>query len=267
MPLDRGLIEFASAVENADCFPRPLCPVCQAGHLRFAAPSTTENAESNRAQSHEAWEPEWVFGTFIATAECENDKCKQKVHAMGTYRVGPARTSRAHHEDYSMNYDSQYSTFYTTTSLSPPLVLMRLPESAPEEVRKGVERASAVLLLDPGLAGTALRAAVERLLTTEGIPAERANGGFKSLDERIRDWKRASPNRANVADLLLAVKWIGNAGSHEVSDVSVKEVLDGVEILDEAFHRLFVGPDIDARAQAINLVKGPKRDPLTQIPG
>ncbi|WP_349904736.1 DUF4145 domain-containing protein [Parafrigoribacterium humi] len=262
MPLDRGLIEFASAVENADSFPRPLCPVCQAGYLRFSAPSETENAESYRARNHEAWEPEWIFGTFVATAECENNKCEQKVHALGTYRVDTARTSRERYEDYSMSYDSQYSTFYTITSMSPPLVLMRLPETAPEEVREGVERASAVLLLDPGLAGTALRAAVERFLTTQGIPAKRSGGGFKSLDERIRDWKHASPNRASVADLLLAVKWIGNAGSHEVSDVSVKEVLDGVEILDEAFHRLFVGPDIDARAEAINLVKGPKRASL-----
>ena len=43
----------------------------------------------------------------------------------------------------------------------------------------------------------------------------------------------------------------------------VKEVLDGVEILDEAFHRLFIGPDIDARAQAINTAKGPHRPTRT----
>ena len=251
MPLDRGLTELASAVENATGFPRPLCPVCQEGHLRFANPSETQNAESLHAQDNEAWEADWIFGTFVATAECENNKCQQIVQALGNYRVDTAMTPRG--------YNEQYSVYYTITTLSPPLVLMRLPESTPEEVRKGVERASAVLFLDPGLAGTALRAAVERFLTTEGISAKRSSGGFKNLDERIRDWKQASPNRAGVADLLLAVKWIGNAGSHEVSDVSVKEVLDGVEILDEAFHRLFVGPDIDARAQAINSVRGPKR--------
>lgn len=259
MPLDRGLIELASAIENDGPFPRPLCPVCQAGHLRFAKPSDIENAESQRARNHEAWDPDWMFGTFIAIAECENNNCQQKVHALGNYRVDTARTRHSHCEDYTTSYHSQYSTYYTVTSLSPPLVLMRLPETAPEEVREGVERASAVLFLDPGLAGTALRAAVERFLTTEGIPARRSSGGFKSLDERIRDWKQENPNRSGVADLLLAVKWIGNAGSHEVSDVSVKEVLDGVEILDEAFHRLFMGPDIDARARAINLGKGPTR--------
>ncbi len=259
MPLDRGLIEFASAIENASSLPRPLCPTCQAGHLRFTKPTESEHAASKQGREHAAWEPEWIFGTFVAIAECENNECHQEVHALGKYRVDAASSSPRYDEDYSMSYDAQYSTYYTVTLLSPPLVLMRLPETAPPEVREGVERASAVLFLDPGLAGTALRAAVERFLTTEGISPKRSSGGFVTLDQRIRDWKQATPDRASVADLLLAVKWIGNAGSHEVSDVSAKEVLDGVEILDEAFHRLFVGPDIDARARAINSAKGPKR--------
>lgn len=250
--MDRGLVALASIIEN-DSFPRPMCPICQEGHLRFAEPSETENAQARHAHGHEGWEPEWIFGTFIATAECENNKCQQKVHALGNYRVDTASAPR------SYNYDDQYSTYYSVTAVSPPLVLMRLPETAPKEVRAGVERASAVLFLDPGLAGTALRTAVERFLTTQRIPSQRNSGGFRSLDERLRVWKEANPDQAEVANLLLAVKWIGNAGSHEVSDVSTKEVLDGVEILDEAFHRLFIGPNIEARARVINAAKGPQR--------
>ena len=34
------------------------------------------------------------------------------------------------------------------------------------------------------------------------------------------------------------------------------DVLDGVEFIDEAFHTLFVAPDVDARAQTINANKG-----------
>lgn len=53
------------------------------------------------------------------------------------------------------------------------------------------------------------------------------------------------------------MKWIGNAGTHSLSTLTVAEVLKGVEILDEAFHAQFVGPDIDARAKAVNEARGP----------
>ena len=55
------------------------------------------------------------------------------------------------------------------------------------------------------------------------------------------------------------MKWLGNVGTHEDSDLTTAEVLDGAILLDEAFHRLYTGPDIDARAQTINTAEGPNR--------
>lgn len=251
MVFDRALATLARGIEGGSKWPRPLCPTCQEGYIRFAEPEEVESPLSVEAREHEAWEPEWIFGTFAAAAECENGECRQKVHGVGNFTINTASNVGGYD-------DLQYSVYFKVAYLSPPLVLMRLPESSPVEVRLGVDRASALLFADPGLAATALRAAVERFLTTEGIPAERPSGRFKTLDDRIREWKDGDSSRSGVADLLLAVKWIGNAGTHEVADLSVKDVLDGLAILDEAFHRLFVGPDIDARAQAINADKGPR---------
>lgn len=249
MTLDPALAAFAAEIEEGVAWPRPLCPACQAGHLRFGELRESENALSQSLHDHEAFEPEWINGTFVVKAACGNDQCGQTVRALGSYRV-----------DYSsvLTDHLQWSKYYRVTYIVPSLVLMRMPKSAPEEVGQGVERASAVIFVDPGLAATAMRATVERFLTTEGIPSDLPSGGFVSLDERIRSWRRAKPTREGVADLLLAVKWIGNAGTHEDADLAVKDVLDGVEILDEAFHRLWVGRDIDARAQAINAAKGPR---------
>ena len=71
----------------------------------------------------------------------------------------------------------------------------------------------------------------------------------------------ADPTRPAVADLFFAVKWLGKAGTHEDSDLTTIELLDGARVLDEAFHRLFTGPDIEAHAQIINAAKGPFRQP------
>ena len=141
------------------------------------------------------------------------------------------------------------------------MLMMSIPKSAPDEVREGVLRASRVLFADPGLAATALRATVERFLTSEGISATRPTGQFRNAHERIKEWRDADPDRPAVADLFFAVKWLGNVGTHEDSDLTAMEVLDGARVLDEAFHRLFTGPDIDAQARTINAAKGPSRQP------
>ncbi len=111
------------------------------------------------------------------------------------------------------------------------------------------------MFADPGLSATGLRATVERFLTSQNIPSRDAASNFLGAHKRIEQWRVAGGD-AKVADLFMAVKWIGNTGGHEVSDLTAREVLEGVEFLDEAFHRLFVGPDLDQRAQAVNALKG-----------
>jgi len=211
---------------------------------------------SVKAHGHWAWEPDWIRGAFTTTGTCQNKDCGYKVAASGTYEVDAAQL--VVEEDMA---GAPYSDYFTFQSFSPPLQLMKLPVGTPDQVQEGVDRAAAVLFADPGLAATALRLVVEQFLTTEGVSSRRAKGGFASADERIRTWRSAAAGRERVADLLLAAKWIGNAGTHSLATLTVAEVLEGAEFLSEAFHVLFEGPTIDARAQAINKARGPVRPP------
>lgn len=253
MPRDLQLLRLGRPIEEGTRWPRPTCAACRAGHLKFGEPEYFENGQSwQRRQGHDDWEPDWIFGTFRVDAVCENDDCKQTVVAVGKYEIGFAEERIE---------EASYSAFYRVEYLSPALPLLQMPDGTPKEVQGGVLRASSLLFADPGAAATALRAAVERYLTTAGISRTKKGGGFASLADRIELWRNAAEGREKVAGLLTAIRWIGNAGTHEMSDLTVEDVLDGVEFLDEAFHSLFVGPDIDARAQAINTAKGPPRTP------
>jgi len=257
VPVDAALISFGSPVEEGN-WPRPRCPRCDHSTVRFSQPHEVESIDSARLRLHgdPDWEPLWINGAFNAAATCQNSACGQVVFTVGTYRV-----------DYAKRYRvDQYSRWYTVDYACPPFLLMRVPRSAPIEVRDGIERASRLLLADPGLAATGLRATVERFLTSQGTASRAANGGFLSAHQRINNW-RATCDAPNVADLFMAVKWIGNSGTHEVSDLTIEEVLDGVEFLDEAFHRLFIGPDLDLRAEAVNEAKGPNRPAVPPTPG
>ena len=253
MSRDPGLTRLGTLLESSTRWPRPACATCREGHLRFGDPKEFENAQSARMRGEEGWEPEWTFGTFRAEAVCENTDCRQVVIAVGTYHVDHAAEYDPH------DFDSLYATFYRVEYLTPALPLIQVPNGTPEDVQDGVLRASRLLFADPGAAATALRATVERYMTTAGISGAEEGGGFVSLAERIRRWEAAASERKEVSGLLTAIRWIGNEGTHEMTDLRVEDVLDGVEILDEAFHRLFVGPDIDARAQAINVAMGSTR--------
>lgn len=253
MPVDPALFDFAKPIEARQPLPRPSCPSCQAGYIGFSPPTEYEGHASLSARDEPAFEPEWVSGTFVVHGVCENPECKQDVHGTGTYDVGYSQKSW--HEEY----EPSYSSYYTVTHLHPPILMMPIPKSAPDEVREAVLRASRVLFTDPGLAATALRATVERFLTSQGISATGSNGQFRNVHKRIDEWRDADQTRPAVADLLFAVKWLGNAGTHEDSDLTTIEVLDGARVLDEAFHRLFTGPDIEAHAQTINAARGPSR--------
>lgn len=257
MPVDPALFDFAKTIESDQPWPRPACPSCQTGYIGFSLPTEDESHASVSARNHFAFEPEWISGTFVVRGKCENPECQQAVYGTGDYHVDLSQKSNR--DDDFEHQGPPYSKYYTVTHLHPPMLLMPIPQSAPDEVREAVLRASRVLFADPGLAATALRATVERFLTSQGISATRSNAQFRNVHERIKEWRDADSNRPQVADLLFAVKWLGNAGTHEDSDLTTIEVLDGARVLDEAFHRLFLGPDIDAHARTINAAKGPSR--------
>lgn len=252
MPIDPALFELAQPIESGQPWPRPVCPTCQSGHVGFSAPSESPNFMTPEEQEY--LDPEWITGTFTIQGHCENPGCQQTVHGTGDYIVGTAQKSWRDDDIY-------YSSYYTVTHVHPPILMMPAPKAATDQVKDAIVRASRVLFADPGLAATALRATVEVFLTTQNIESTGPTGEFRSAHARIREWGDADPSRPQLAGLLFAVKWLGNAGTHEVSDLNVKQVLDGAKVLNEAFHRLFTAPDIDAHAEAINAGKGPTANP------
>lgn len=252
MPQDAALTKFAKPVQELTPLPRPICSECGEGHVQFGKPLQAEHGTSKAAYSHPAFEPDWLTGTFTTTGTCENSECGHTVAAAGTYEVQSVRNGIGHE-----HLGDVYASFYTFRHFSPPLRLLQLEPVTPQPVREGFQRAAAVLYSDPGLAATALRLVVEQFLTAEGVPTSTSKKKFIPLDQRIKTWKAGASNRTQVADLLLAAKWIGNAGTHSLTTLTATEVLEAADYLAEAFHALIVTPGIYARAQAVNQAKGP----------
>jgi hypothetical protein len=197
-----------------------------------------------------SWEPEWITGTMHVAGQCENVDCKQVVIGVGTFRVNYSVDGPGHEHQ-----GSHYSEFYKLQYFNPPLVLVMLPEAVPQDVRNAIDRAAPILFVDPSSAATVLRASVELFLTGWGIPMLDSKGKRITLHKRIELWEEATGNH-QVGEQLLAVKWIGNTGSHEGEPLTVRAVIDGLEFIESAFNELLVAPELKERVKAVNRAKG-----------
>lgn len=251
MAVDPALIALTEEIEDGQPWPRPRCSTCSAGHISYRDPERFESQRSVDSHKHPAFDVEWIYGSFLIQGQCENPGCRQSGHAAGTYRVGDAKLSAPVSLDYEAGLP--YSAFYRVAQLYPAPVLLQIPEGAPAGVGAGAARAGSVLFADPGLAATALRGTVEEFLTDQGVSGRTPSGGFRALDKRIAEWLSADiAARKHAADLLSAVRWLGNAGTHAgESALTLLDVLDGASVLEEVFHGLYTTPGIHARARRL----------------
>jgi len=242
-------------------WPHLPCPTCAKGHLT----PTVENSDSGsskRLRAHEAWEPDWIEGTFHGTLECTNLSCRDSIAVGGDMRVNEAPS-----RDWSVRFTTEYRVRF----IYPPLELVRLPSRTPETVRERVVAASLVLWAEPNSAANRLRAAVEELLTAQRIrkTQNRKRGSpvrYLPTQQRIELLKAKRPE---VADALEAVKWIGNEGSHDLA-LSPTEVLAGAQLLQHALELLYdkTHEELTRMAKQINKRKSIAKatGPKTQRP-
>lgn len=221
--------------EGATDTPWP-CPSCGQGHLRIAENSLSwaQLASTRIVVGEIWWEPEMEKGRFSATAYCVREDCKEPVALLGS-----TRTVQVPDDDYTQE---QYVRYYQVLLMDPPPRLIEIPQGVPNAVTELVQATCRYVWIDPSSSGNRGRAAVEQLLNELRIPRRRRtkSGKYKSLQL----WERISlfgeRRRADLAEKLTAIRWVGNAGSHS-SSMTTEVVLDGLDILWYVLDELYVG--------------------------
>jgi hypothetical protein len=246
----RVLQRFDGEIEQGTPWPRPHCRTCGEGYVSWEKPVTARTEQSMKDMDCPGWEPEWITGTMHVIGHCDYSECKQRVIGVGKFRVDYATSALG-----SEHQGVPYSEFYKVEYFNPPLPLLSLPEAVPQDVRNAIDRAAPIIFVDPSSAATVLRSSIELFLTDWGIPAYDSSNRRITLHKRIELWKAATENQ-QVGEQLLAVKWIGNSGSHEGEPLSVRAVVDGLEFMDAAFNELMVAPELKERVRAVNEAKG-----------
>lgn len=244
-------------------WPRMRCPVCEHGSVGFNKAThhlDRESEEIVELANRNQGPPDELSGTFEGTLECDDKSCGQLLSVAGDWGLWFNEGDPA---------DGQFGEVFRVRYVNPPLKILHVPEKIPVKVKVAIDSASAVLWLSPAAAANRLRQAVEELLTAQRVRKTMINKYKKrvslKLHARIDLYSKINKD---VGDALLAVKWIGNDGSHD-STLHVKDVLLGAEILDVAITALYdkSADHLKAKVKAINKRAGsPKSSPAALQP-
>lgn len=235
-------------------FPSWLCPSCQTGTLALNNETfnNLETGPSEKSHDHEAWEPEWIIERFVGLLVCQNEVCGELV-AMGG----------CSHIDVFEDYEHQERTLeraFQPIFMYPAPPVFPIPKKCPKVVANELKKSFALFWSDAGSCANRLRAAAEALLTDRKIPHTTLNKNGKreriSLHARIEKLKQKD---TRSADYLLAVKWLGNTGSHaDVDRLNRNDLLDGFELFEHVVEIVYVKREKHLRklAREISFRKG-----------
>jgi hypothetical protein len=257
MPVDPKVWVREFRRDGAPAWP---CPRCRFNTLIIVENTFHEqpNYSSQANMPDEYYVTEYDEGVFCCLLRCGRGDCKEGCAVTGRYRKADVEFP-----DGGMGT----VTFCQPTMIDPPPPVIRLPADCPGPVEQETARAFALFWVDPAACLNSVRQAVELFLTDIGIPKShkvaKKSGGRRlvrwNLHDRIELLRNSRSSIGKLCDRLLAVKHLGNAGSHP-GDVAPRDALDGFDILEDVLEAVYGDGDRVGKAvKEINRRRGPRR--------
>ena len=257
MAIDRRFWEAPLTAET-----RWLCPRCKIGHVRLTRETLkfAETTGSRLAHADEDWEPEWITYRFVALMTCDKPDCKDPVvvHGMGT--VGP---------DDGGGWEQHFSDMFYPKLVFPSPDLFEIPSRCPKAVAERIRKAFVLSWGEYDACGNQIRIALELVLNEQHVPRFTVAKGKRSLltlHSRIDKFAALGARKnKHLSDLMKAVKWLGNIGSHafaeSIENLTASDVFDALDLLQYIVDELYGSgmSRLTALARRINRQKGPRR--------
>lgn len=238
-----------------DDLPSWQCPTCGGASLNLKPEDlrTYDSAETVRFRTEDWFDADFVQYRFSAVLHCANNRCNETVTM-----VGMGKVEEEHEQDHEGQWNLTYFDKFTPLFFQPSLIPISIPQDTPSSVSNSLMAASSIIFANRNAAANQLRASIEVLLDDRNIKAIRANGKFIPLGERIND--HLNDALLKYKDRLSAIQWIGNDGSHGGGDISIEDLLAGLEIIESLLAELYPSTknDPDELARKIIELKKPK---------
>jgi hypothetical protein len=237
MPVDRKLLTERFYVYD---IPAWSCPTCGRGHLALldnTLPLMRPSASFRKLPLENYVEIEQDYGVFSLIAECSYKECKEAFAVSGRYYTEMGVDDR--------NFEVSL-TVCDPVAITPPIQPIKFPPQCPDNVKDQFISAFAIMWQDANAALNRVRTALELLLDHFGVPRKGVSpdkkGGRKlvrlNLHRRIERLAQTKKYVADVIPALLAVKYLGNDGTHDTS-ANLDDLFDALDVSESLLARLF----------------------------
>jgi hypothetical protein len=255
MPISRHLWQFRISENFVPDWP---CPGCEASSLTLVTESfrTITDAHTVRQRSHPDFDNEWVSGRFVCLLKCSKNMCKESCAVAGNFSTSVVQDEEG----------VEYQREGIPRSIIPAPPMIGIPEDCPKPVKNEVKAAFSLYWSDLAACLNRIRNALELVLNDLNVPkSSRNNSNGKmqrlSLHHRIEKLEKQRPGLKDICDRMMAVKHLGNAGSHPEENVAVDDVFDGFDILERVLADMYSRHTglLEKTVREINRRKGPRK--------
>ncbi|HGV4648772.1 MULTISPECIES: DUF4145 domain-containing protein [Enterobacter cloacae complex] len=208
------------------------CPQCGQKTLQIITESFVlkDTHATIKYRSEEWFEPDMDSSVFSCMARCSRKQCGEVVACTG-------KGGWEQGWDESTNQDEYYQ-WYKPFTFFPTLHPFELPEKCPEEISEPLEASFSIFLVQPGAAANLIRISVERMLTAMGVAERNDKDKRITLHHRL---KMLPELYSSFSEQLMAIKFLGNAGSHTYDGVKTGDIEDAFVIMEYVVSDLFSG--------------------------
>ena len=229
------------------------CPTCDIGLLQVSSDKFIQeyNSTTNINENNEDFNfPYDITYTFTTLLTCSNSSCKEVVTCSGTGCV----------EQEQYNYeDSRYVEYFKPIFFYPSLNIFHIPEKTPDNVSSSIKSSFSLLFTNKSSSANQIRVALENLLTHLKVKRTYINASGKRKSYTLHARIELLPSKySHIQELCLAIKWLGNSGSHSDEELSFDNIFDGYDMISFILNELYDSQEKHAKklAKIINLKKG-----------
>lgn len=218
-------------------FPDYECPKCGA-HLKLGDIGLFDSMYTKGSRKYnDEHDQDHENGVFHVCLTCTRPSCEESIVVVGTTYMDEI------HEDEEYGSGRHYITFCTPQYFIPPLEMFKIPQETPHRVKECIMASFNLFFVSSGSALNEIRNAIEFLMDELQVPRKGLDDNGKEerwdLDKRVGKM----PNQdVNVKSHLLAIKNLGNWGSHAV-ETDREDVLNAYDLLSHVLEALYVKRD------------------------